>query len=180
MKKLIILDRDGVINQDSNEYIKSEEEWEAIPGSLDAIARLNRDGYRIVVASNQSGLARGKLDILALHAIHRKMLTHLSQYGGVIEAIFFCPHEPEDDCQCRKPQPGLLHEISRRLRVPLYKATFIGDSLSDMEAAQAVKAKPVLVRTGNDQSELNSKKIPADVTIYDNLAGVADALISAG
>ncbi len=178
--KLIILDRDGVINHDSDDYIKSEEEWEAIPGSLDAIARLNRGGYRIVVATNQSGLARGKLDIITLNAIHRKMHTHLSQYGGVIEAIFFCPHGPDENCSCRKPQPGLLHEISRRLRVPLYKTTFIGDSLSDIEAAQTVKARPILVKTGYGQNAVDSGKLPDGVTVYDDLAGAADALLATG
>lgn len=148
------------------------------PGSLDAIARLNRAGYRTVVVTNQSGLARGKIDILSLHAIHRKMLTHLSQYGAVIEAIFFCPHSPDDKCSCRKPQPGLFHEISRRLRIPLYKTTYIGDSLSDIEAAQSVKSKPILVKTGYGQRLLDSGKLPADVAVYDDLASVTDALLT--
>ena len=155
--KLIILDRDGVINEDSNDFIKSEEEWQAIPGSLDAIARLNRGGFRIVVATNQSGLARGKFDYASLNSIHRKMHAHLSQYGGVIEAIFFCPHAPEDDCSCRKPKPGLLHEISRRLRTPLYKSILIGDKLSDLQCGwNAGVKKSLLVLTGYG-TELNAK-----------------------
>ncbi len=176
--KLIILDRDGVINHDSDDYIKSEEEWEAIPGSLDAIARLNRAGYRIVVATNQSGLARGKFSYADLHAIHRKMHTHLGQYGGSIEAIFFCPHAPEDDCSCRKPKPGMLHEISRRLRRPLYKSIFIGDKISDIQAALSVKAKPVLVKTGAGKDTLAANDLPKEVSVYDDLASATDALIS--
>jgi len=178
--KLIILDRDGVINHDSDDYIKSENEWEAIPGSLEAIARLNRDGYRVVVATNQSGLARGKFNVITLNSIHRKMRTHLSQYGGRIEAIFFCPHGPDENCACRKPEPGLFHEISRRLRLPLYKTIVVGDKLSDMQAALAAKAKPVLVKTGYGQTLLDSGKLPNDIAIFDDLASVADSLINAG
>ena len=179
MIKLIILDRDGVINHDSDEYIKNEEEWQAIPGSLDAIARLNRAGYRIVVASNQSGLARGKLDAITLNKIHRKMLNHLEQYGGKIEAVFFCPHGPDENCSCRKPQPGLLHEISRRIRVPLYRTTFVGDSLTDIEAAQSVKANPALVLTGYGQKTLDSGKVDKSVPVFDNLAAFVDHTLSA-
>jgi D-glycero-D-manno-heptose 1,7-bisphosphate phosphatase len=175
--KLIILDRDGVINHDSDDYIKSEAEWEAIPGSLDAIARLNRGGYRVVVVSNQSGLARGKFDVNALNAIHRKMHTHLSQYSGVIEAIFFCPHGPDDNCSCRKPEPGLFHEISRRLRAPLYKSIVVGDKLCDIQAALTVKAKATLVRTGYGQALLDSGKLPDGIPVFDNLASVADSLL---
>ena len=178
--KLIILDRDGVINHDSEDYIKSENEWEAIPGSLDAIARLNRGGYRVVVVSNQAGLARGKLDVNALNAIHRKMHTHLSQYGGVVEAIFFCPHGPDDKCSCRKPEPGLFHEISRRLRTPLYKSFVVGDKLSDIQAALAVKAKVALVKTGYGQSVLDSGKLPDGIPVFDDLASVADSLLKVG
>ena len=175
--KLIILDRDGVINEDSNDFIKSEDEWQAIPGSLDAIARLNREGFRIVVASNQSGLARGKFDYTDLNAIHRKMHTHLAQYGGVVEAVFFCPHAPEDDCGCRKPKPGLLHEISRRLRTPLYKSILIGDKLSDMQAAMSVKARAMLVKTGKGQASIESGELPEQVSVYEDLAEAADALL---
>ena len=174
---LIILDRDGVINHDSDEFIKSEEEWEAIPGSLDAIARLNRAGYRIVVATNQSGLARGIFSYADLHAIHRKMHTHLNQFGGSIEAIFFCPHAEEENCSCRKPKPGMLHEISRRLRKPLYKAIFIGDKLSDLQAALSVKAKPILVKTGKGKETLAAGELPEEVSVYDDLASATDALL---
>ena len=179
MIKLIILDRDGVINRDSDEYIKSENEWEALPGSLEAIARLNRAGFRIVVATNQSGLARGKFDIAALNAIHRKMHTHLTQYGGVVDAVFFCPHAPDENCGCRKPETGLFDEISRRLRVPLYKTTFVGDKLSDINAALAVKSKPVLVKTGNGQTLIDSGDLPADIPVFNDLASFAASILEA-
>ena len=179
MIKLIILDRDGVINHDSDEYIKSENEWEALPGSLNAIARLNRAGFRIVVATNQSGLARGKFDIAALNAIHRKMHTHLTQYGGKVDAVFFCPHAPDENCSCRKPKTGLFDEISRRLRVPLYKTTFVGDKLSDINAALAVKSNPVLVKTGYGQTLIDSGKLPENTPVFNDLASFADSILEA-
>lgn len=176
--KLIILDRDGVINQDSDDYIKSTDEWQAIPGSLEAIARLTHNGYRIVVASNQSGLARGKFTIEALNAIHHKMHDQISRYGGVIEAVFFCPHGPDDGCSCRKPEPGLYNEIARRLHVSLKGVISIGDKLSDVEATRAAGASPVLVKTGKGQSIVDNNELPDDVPVYDDLAAAVDELIS--
>lgn len=178
--KLIILDRDGVINEDSDEFIKSEDEWIAIPGSLAAIARLNHAGYRVVVATNQSGLARGLFDINALNAIHAKMHEQLTQYGGAIEAVFFCPHGPEDKCACRKPAPGMFHDISRRLRQPLYKTIVVGDKLSDINAALAVKARAMLVKTGKGQLTLDNNTLPDDVQISDNLSTLVDSLLAEG
>ena len=175
--KLLILDRDGVINEDSKDYIKDASEWVAIPGSLEAIARLCQDGYRIVVVTNQAGMARKKLDISRLNEIHRKMLDHLSQYGGTIDAFFFCPHDPRKNCDCRKPKPGLLQEISKRLRVSLTDVPLVGDKVSDVEAALAVGAKPILVRTGYGQDSLDSGKLPDDIPVFANLAEVADNLI---
>lgn len=175
--KLVILDRDGVINEDSDDYIKSEEEWRAIPGSLNAIARLSHAGYKIVVASNQSGLARGLFDINALNAIHKKMNRHLEQFGGNIDAIFFCPHHPDDNCPCRKLRPGLLHEISRRLRLPLYKSIVVGDKLADVEAAQSVKARAILVRTGKGAAIVDNDELPENVEVYDDLASFVDILL---
>lgn len=177
--KLIILDRDGVINEDSTEFIKSPNEWKSIPGSLPAIARLCQHGYRIVVVSNQSGLARKKLDIISLNEIHRKLLDHLSQYGGTIDAFFFCPHEPKKNCECRKPRTGLFKEIAERLRISLDDVPVVGDKLSDIEAAQAINAKPILVRTGYGKETIASKKVPDDVPVFDNLAAVVDYLIPA-
>ncbi|NOY63686.1 MAG: D-glycero-beta-D-manno-heptose 1,7-bisphosphate 7-phosphatase, partial [Gammaproteobacteria bacterium] len=143
--RLIVLDRDGVINEDSDAYIKSPEEWIPIAGSLEAIARLNRAHYTVVVATNQSGLARGMFDVGMLNRIHSKMRALLSDAGGHVEAIFFCPHGPDDGCECRKPSPGLMLQIAKRLHVALINVPIIGDSLRDLQAAQAVGARPMLV-----------------------------------
>ncbi len=175
--KLIILDRDGVINKDSDDYIKSASEWEAIPGSLEAIARLTHNGYRVIVASNQSGLARKKFDILALNEIHRKMFSHLAQFGGTIDAIFFCPHGPRQNCDCRKPKPGLLNTIAKRLRISLKNVPVVGDKQADIEAANAAGAKPVLVRTGYGQKLIDNNQVPDNVPMFDDLAAVVDSLL---
>lgn len=178
--KLIILDRDGVINYDSDEYIKSVEEWRAIPHSMDAIARLSHAGYHVVVASNQAGIARDKFNIDTLNSIHQKMHTHLAQYGGVISAVFFCPHGPDDDCTCRKPKPGLLLEVERRLKTSLKGVYAVGDKLSDLQAASAAGAIPVLVKTGYGQSVVNRNEVPAGVAVYDDLADFVDHLLTPG
>ena len=175
--RTIILDRDGVINEDSPDYIKTADEWTAIPGSLQAIARLCHNGYRVVIASNQSGLATHKFTISALNEIHQKMQTHLAQYGGHIDAIFICPHDARQDCDCRKPKPGLLLDIARRLRLNLADVPAVGDKLTDIQAARAAGARPILVRTGQGQASIDSKQVPADVPVYENLAAVADDLI---
>ena len=174
---LIILDRDGVINHDSEDYIKSPDEWKAIPGSLEAIARLSQSDYRVVVVTNQSGLARKKFNIETLNAIHQKMFNHLSQFGGTIEAVFFCPHGPKQGCKCRKPRPGLFDDIADRLHVSLTNVPCVGDSLSDIEAAQAINATPILVRTGNGQALIDEEKVPEGVVIFDDLAAVVDSLV---
>ena len=175
--KLIILDRDGVINQDSNDYVKSVDEWQAIPGSLQAIARLCQNGYRVVVVSNQAGLAKKKLNIVNLGDIHRKLLDHLSQYGGTIDAFFFCPHDPKKGCDCRKPKTGLLDQISERLHIPLTDVPMVGDKLSDIEAAIAAGATPILVKTGYGQETIDSGKLPADIPVFADLAGVVEHLL---
>lgn len=177
--KLIILDRDGVINYDSDDYIKSANEWNAIPGSLEAIARLSHNGYRIIIASNQSGLARKKFDIVALNEIHQKMYNHLAQFGGTIDAVFFCPHGPKQGCECRKPKPGLLNTIAQRLRISLAGVPVVGDKLSDLEAAQAVGAQAILVRTGHGQSLLDADQVPENITVYNDLSDTVDNLIAA-
>lgn len=173
---LILLDRDGVINHDSADFIKSPAEWEPIDGSLEAIARLNQSGYRVAVISNQSGIARGLLDIETLNRIHSKMRRMLAQLGGKIEAVMFCPHGPEDNCHCRKPQPGMLNDLAHRLRVSLDNVPVVGDSLRDLQAAQAVGATPILVKTGKGKKTLK-QGIPEGVAVYKNLAAVADALL---
>lgn len=177
--KLIILDRDGVINQDSKDYIKSAEEWQAIPSSLQAIARLCQNGFRVVVVSNQAGLARKKLNIVNLNEIHRKLLDHLSQYGGTIDAFFFCPHDPKQGCDCRKPKTGLLDQISERLHISLVDVPMVGDKISDIEAALAAGAKPILVKTGHGQDTVDSGKVPANISVYEDLADVVDHILPA-
>ena len=174
--KLIILDRDGVINHDSDDYIKSAEEWRPIDGSLEAIARLHHSGYRIIVVSNQAGLARGKFNIEALNAMHQKMHGMLAGYGGVIEAIFFCPHGPDDDCACRKPRPGLYLEAAKRLGVKLNRVYAVGDKLSDIQAASAAGARPVLVRTGYG-AVTEERGIPGGVPVFDDLSGFVNSIL---
>lgn len=175
--KLIILDRDGVINFGSDQFIKSPDEWKPIPGSLEAIARLTREGWRVVVATNQSGVARGYYDLATLHRIHDKLHRLLAPLGGQVEAIFYCPHGPEDQCDCRKPKPGLLRDIESRLQVSLGGVPAIGDSLRDLEAAQAVGAAPILVRTGKGERTLAKGQGLHGIPVYADLAAAVDELL---
>jgi D-glycero-D-manno-heptose 1,7-bisphosphate phosphatase len=174
--KLIILDRDGVINEESDEYIKSPEEWEPIQGSLDAIARLNKTGYHVVVATNQSGIARGLFDLDDLHRMHQKMDELLARVGGLVEAVFFCPHGPNEDCDCRKPKPGLLVQIADRLGITLEGVPAVGDSLRDVQAAKAAGATPILVTTGKGQTAVEAGEGLKGVAVFRDLASVADEL----
>jgi len=177
--RLLILDRDGVINEDSDAFIKSPQEWHPIPGSLEAIARASHAGCRIVVASNQSGLARGLLDIDALNQIHHRLLQELAVIGGNIDAFFFCPHGPDENCDCRKPKTGMLEEISRRLRVPLIDVPVVADRLSDIQAARSVGARPILVLTGRGKQTLHeSGDTLSDIAIFPDLAAVVDHLLT--
>ncbi|NKB76069.1 MAG: D-glycero-beta-D-manno-heptose 1,7-bisphosphate 7-phosphatase [Gammaproteobacteria bacterium] len=155
-RKLIILDRDGVINQDSDNYIKTPEEWCAIPGSLEAIARLCRADYRVVVITNQSGISRGLYSLNTLNKIHQKMIDELHVLGGEINAIFFCPHSDEANCYCRKPKPGLFLELADRLRCDLAGVYAIGDSIRDLQAALLSGAEPILVETGKGQLSIEN------------------------
>lgn len=175
--KLVILDRDGVINKDSDSYIKSPAEWSPIPGSLEAIARLHREGYKIVVATNQSGVGRGLFDIDTLGTIHAKMLDAVRAKGGEIDAIFFCPHRPEDECRCRKPLPGLFEEIAERLKVNLTGVYALGDCERDVLAARAVSAQPVLVRSGKGRQTLRKNKLVSGVAVFDDLAAFTSSLL---
>ncbi len=176
--KLIVLDRDGVINEDSDAYIKSPEEWIPVAGSLEAIARLNRHGYRVVVATNQSGVARGLFTLDTLARIHRRMLEAVRDKGGEIDAIFFCPHGPDDQCRCRKPAPGLYEEIADRLKTSLENVYAVGDSERDLVAARAVGARPALVRTGKGVRTLRKSKLLGDAPVFDDLAAFTDALVT--
>ncbi|MCL2309705.1 MAG: D-glycero-beta-D-manno-heptose 1,7-bisphosphate 7-phosphatase [Proteobacteria bacterium] len=178
--KLIVLDRDGVINHDSASFIKSPDEWQPIDGSLEAIAKLNFAGYRVVVATNQSGIDRGLFDMRTLSAIHEKMYQMLSPLGGRIDAIFFCPHTAQAQCECRKPKPGLFHTIGQRFHADLTGVPCVGDSLRDLQAAEAVGGLPILVRTGKGEKTLATGGLPEHTWIFANLAEVADALLAMG
>ena len=171
--KLVILDRDGVINHDSDQFIKSPEEWKPIPGSLTAIARLNQAGYRVVVATNQSGIGRGLFETDTMIAIHDKMFKALAQVGGHIDAIFFCPHTHEDNCECRKPKPGMFREIAARFNADLAGVPAIGDSLRDLQSAQAAGAQPVLVLTGKGRKTADDPALPPDTLVFPDLAAAA-------
>ena len=176
--KLIILDRDGVINYDSDQFIKSPEEWRPIPGSLEAISRLNHAGFRVVVATNQSGLGRGLFDMATLIAINDKMYKALAQVGGRIDAVFYCPHAADSACECRKPKPGMIIEIGHRFGVELTGVPCVGDSVRDLQAAAAVDAQPILVLSGKGEKTLRDGVFPANTIIYPDLAFVATALLA--
>ena len=168
--KLVILDRDGVINQDSDQFIKNTTEWKAIPGSLEAIAKLNHAGYRVVVASNQSGIGRGLLDMGALNAINDKMYRVLAQVGGHIDALFYCPHAAEANCDCRKPKPGMFIDIAQRFNVDLAGVPSVGDSLRDLQAAVTAGAQPMLVLTGKGANTEAAGGLPDGIPVFADLA----------
>lgn len=176
MAPLFILDRDGVINEDSDAYIKSPAEWRPVPGSLEAIARLNRAGYRVVVATNQSGVGRGLFDLKTLAAIHDRMRRELAAVDGRIDAIFFCPHVPEDRCRCRKPEPGLFEEIARRYGTSLEGVPAVGDSLRDVEAAKAAGASPILVLTGKGK-QARAQAEAEGIPVYQDLAAAVHQML---
>lgn len=177
--KLVILDRDGVINRESRDYIKSPEEWQPLPGALEAIARLTQAGYTVTVASNQSGIGRGLFTAKTLEDIHEKMKSAAVKTGGKIDSIFICPHKPEDGCDCRKPKPGLFHRIMAYYGEPLIRVPVVGDSLRDLEAAQAVRARPILVKTGWGEEALKQLGAKAAFTeVYPNLGSVVTQLLS--
>ena len=176
--KLIILDRDGVINYDSDQFIKSPDEWRPIPGSLEAISRLNHAGFRVVVATNQSGLGRGLFDMATLIAINDKMHKALAHLGGRIDALFYCPHTADSACECRKPKPGMFTEIGNRFGVDMTGVPCVGDSVRDLQAAAAVEAQPILVLSGKGEKTLRDGVFPANTIIFPDLAFVATALLA--
>lgn len=175
--KLVVLDRDGVINEDSESFVRSSQDLRIIPGSLEAIARLTTADYRVVVASNQSGLARGLFDIDDLNAIHAHLNRALAEIGGHIDAFFFCPHAPEHGCRCRKPQPGMLQDVAARLRTQLAGVPVVGDSARDLDAARAAGAHAVLVRTGNGRETERAYPHLAEVEVADDLAAFVHRLL---
>ncbi|MDR2506902.1 MAG: D-glycero-beta-D-manno-heptose 1,7-bisphosphate 7-phosphatase [Candidatus Accumulibacter sp.] len=178
--KLIILDRDGVINKDSDGFIKSPDEWEAIPGSLESIARLTRAGHRVVLATNQSGIGRGLFDMDSLNAIHDKMRRSLDAHGGRIDAVFYCPHTAEADCACRKPKPGMFLSIAERFEVELAREIIaVGDSLRDLEAAAAAGVTPALVLTGKGAKTRAECGLPEGTLVFDDLAAAVEHILGA-
>ncbi len=176
--KLIILDRDGVINYDSDQFVKNPEEWKPIPGSLEAIARLNQAGYRVVVATNQSGIGRGLFDMAMLNAIHGKMHKACALVGARIDAVFFCAHTNGDDCACRKPRSGMLEEIAARYGLGnLKNVPVVGDSLRDLQPAAALGAQPYLVLTGKGMKTQAAGSLPEGTLVFSDLAAVAAELV---
>ena len=175
--KIVILDRDGVINFDSAQFIKNPAEWKPIPGSLEAIARLNQAGYRVVVATNQSGVGRSLFDMDTLNQIHAKMHKAVVTAGGRIDAIFYCPHTADSQCDCRKPKPGMFKRISETLNVDLKGVPSIGDSLRDLQACAAVGCQPILVLTGKGQKTKNEGNLPDNTLEFADLSAAVDYLI---
>lgn len=173
----VLLDRDGVINQDSDQYIKNPDEWRPIPDSLEAIALLNAQGYKVVVITNQSGLARGIYDLATLEKIHDKMLALCAQKGAKIEAIFYCPHLPSDGCSCRKPKPGLLKQFAKQYQVDLNAIYFVGDALQDIQAGYRVNAQVLLVKTGKGLRTITDNP-EIDVPIFEDLYHATQYIIS--
>ena len=174
--KLVILDRDGVINYDSEHYIKSPAEWKPLPGSLEAIAKLTQAGYRVVVATNQSGIGRGLFDMDTLNAIHNKMHQAVQSFGGRIDAVFYCPHPADSSCDCRKPRPGMFERIGGCFNTDLTSVPAIGDSLRDLVAAAAVGAKPILVLTGKGE-KTQKEKLPEGTLIFADLAAAIEHVL---
>ncbi len=176
--KVVILDRDGVINNDSEGYIKTADEWIPVDGSVEAIAELHSAGYRVMVATNQSGLGRNLFDEFALAQIHYKLCSMVEEAGGIVDGIFYCPHTPEDLCECRKPDTGLLRQIEEEFECSLVGSYFIGDSYKDIQAADAFGCKPVLVRTGNGIQTEHIIKTQGreNVPVFENLAEAVQKL----
>lgn len=179
--KLIILDRDGTINEESADFIKTPEEWLPLPGALEAIARLNHAGWHTIIASNQSGLGRGLFDVAALNSIHAKMHKLLGALGGRMDAVFYCPHTPADNCSCRKPLPGLFQQIIERTSVEAHTIPSAGDSLRDMQAAAAAGCEPHLVLTGNAyhlRGQPLPETFPSNTVVHQDLSAFADFVIA--
>ena len=176
--KLVILDRDGVINEDRDDFVKNTIEWQPLPRSMEAIANLTQAGWRVVVATNQSGLARGLFDMHALNAMHEKMHRLAAQAGGRIDAVVFCPHGPKDGCHCRKPKPGMIQEVAERFNVKLNELPLVGDSLRDLQAIAAVGGQPILVRSGKGEKTLEQGDLPAGTLVFDDLYAAAEHLIN--
>jgi len=179
--KLVILDRDGTINQDSEDYVKSADEWKPLPGALEAIARMNQAGWHVVVASNQSGLGRGMYEVSDLNAMHAKMHQLLAAVGGRIDTVFYCPHTPMDQCNCRKPAPGLFEQIADRYGMDLHNVPTVGDTARDLVAGMALGCEPHLVLTGKGAAFKGRSlpdSFPPQTRVHQDLSAFADFLLS--
>ena len=176
--KLVILDRDGTINEDRDDFVKSPEEWVPLPGALEAIARLNHAGWHTVLATNQSGLGRGLFDMAMLNAMHARMNQMLAKHGGRIDAVFFCPHTAVENCNCRKPKTGLYEEIAARFHTELKGVPCVGDSLKDLQAAEAVGGQPILVLTGKGRGTKEEGNLPRKTLVFADLAEASRRLIA--
>lgn len=174
---LVILDRDGVINHNREDYIKTPQEWEPIPGSLAAIARLNAAGFTVAVVTNQAGIGRQLFDVATLDAIHAKMHQAVAAHGGRIDEVFYCPHPPEIGCACRKPRPGMLHRAVERFTATAAQVPVVGDSLGDLQAAAAIGAQTILVLTGNGKKTQAQEGIPVNTAVVENLAAAVELII---
>ena len=175
--KLVILDRDGVINYDSSNYIKNADEWIPIPGSLESIAKLNKNGFKVVIASNQGGIGKGLFDVNALSNINKKISNTLKLFGGEIDKFFYCLHTDLDKCDCRKPKTGLLVQINEYYKISLKDVPAIGDSQRDLVAFDKVKAQPILVKTGNGEQTFLTNKYPKNTWIFNNLSEAIDEIL---
>ncbi|MGM9487081.1 D-glycero-beta-D-manno-heptose 1,7-bisphosphate 7-phosphatase [Ideonella sp. YS5] len=180
--KLVILGRDGILNRFREDHVKEPAEWESIPGALEAVAKLNHSGWHVVVATNQSGIGRGMIDMAAVNAVHLQMMKLLAAKGGRIDAVFFCPHTPEDNCECRKPLPGMMRDIAERYGVDLEDVPMVGDTLRDLQAARAAGCPPHLVRTGRAAHLTEEELAPwlaavPGMVVHDDLAAFASHLL---
>ena len=177
--KLVILDRDGVINKDSSHFIKTPNEWVPIAGSLEAIALLNQSGFRVAIATNQSGVSRGLFDMATLNAIHNKMHRELATVGGRIDAVFFCPHAADDHCHCRKPDTGMIEEIGKRFCIELKGVPAVGDALRDLQAFANAGCQPILVKTGKGEETLAKGNLPPNTWVCADLAEAVQRILEA-
>jgi D-glycero-D-manno-heptose 1,7-bisphosphate phosphatase len=180
--KLLVLDRDGTLNRSRDDYVASPDEWEALPGALEAVARLNQAGWRVVIATNQSGIGRGLFDMASLNAIHAKLHRQLAAVGGRLEAVFFCPHAPEDGCHCRKPEPGLFEQIGQRFGVPLADVRVAGNAMRHVQAGAAAGCSTHLLLTGQSEHlrEADDAAIgaPPNTHVHEDLSAFADWLLA--
>lgn len=181
-QRLVVLDRDGTLNEEPEDFLRSADDWKPLPGALEAVAQLNQQGWRVVIASNQTGLGRGLFDVATLNEVHARMHKLMAQAGARVEAVFFCPHGPEDGCDCRKPQPGLFQQISQRFGAPLSQMIAVGDSVRDAQAAVAAGCQAHLVLTGQSLKHRDGTRpegLPPDVQIHTDLLAFAQAVIRA-